>query len=267
MLVFGVAPVLAPLVGGQILTVAGWRGIFAALVAYGVFCMAATLGLPETLPRERRRAAGMHDLLASYGQVLAHGPFMGYAAASAFAAGALLAYISASPDVVIEQFGVSAQLFGLVFGANALGLVAASQLTARVVGRLGTETVLRRAVLVQTLAALALVGLAAAGMGGLWALLAPMFFVVASIGAIMPTSSALALTPFPHAAGAASAVLGTLQAGIGALAVVLVSAIALAPATTMGAVLVGACLLSSGVLLLVPHQRAAEVAPDTAPLA
>jgi DHA1 family bicyclomycin/chloramphenicol resistance-like MFS transporter len=248
MLVFGIAPVLAPLLGGQILALGSWRAIFVTLAAYGVACLALTLWLPETLPAERRRAAGMRDALASYGSVLRSRPFVAYAATGACAGGALLAYIAASPAVVIEQFGVSPQLFGFVFGVNSLGLVVASQITGRTVARLGPERILRRSVAVQAAAGVAMLAIAVAG-GGLWAVLVPLFFVVASFGGIMPTSAALAMTPFPESAGAASALLGTGQSVLAAVGGALVSGIRLDAATSMGVVIAGMSLLSLAVLL------------------
>jgi DHA1 family bicyclomycin/chloramphenicol resistance-like MFS transporter len=255
-LVFGVAPVVAPLLGGQILAFAGWRAIFVTLAAYGLACLASVLWLPETLPPQRRRASGLADALASYREVLGNRSFLAYAAAGSLATAALMAYLASSPAVVIEQLDVSPQAFGLVFGANALGIMAVSQLAGRAVGRLGTERVLRYGVGVQALAAVVLLAVAASGEGSRASLLPLMFVVVASIGAILPTSAALAMTPFPHAAGAASAAFGTLQTGLPAISAAVVSAIALAPATGMGIVLAASSVLAvAGLLLLAPRDR------------
>jgi DHA1 family bicyclomycin/chloramphenicol resistance-like MFS transporter len=268
MLVFGIAPIVAPLLGGQILALGGWQGVFLALAAYGVACFALAAWLPETLPPERRRAAGVHDALASYRQVLHSRTFVAYATASACAGAALIAYIAASPAVVIDQFGVSPQLFGLVFGVNSLGLVIASQITARTVRRLGPATVLRWAITLEAAGGGALLAVALAG-GGLWAALVPMFVVVASFGGVMPTSAALALTPFPETAGAASALFGGAQSVLAALGGVLVSGIRLEAATSMGIVIAGMSLLSLFVLLrLAPDWRAdvPETVPESASL-
>ncbi len=255
MLVFGVAPIVAPLLGGQILPIAGWQGIFVTLGVYGAACLAAVLWLPETLPPERRRAGGFRDAVSSHRAILGNRAFLANTGAGSLAIAALIAYIASSPAVVIEQYGVSPQSFGFVFGANALGLVAVSQIVGLLVGRVGVETVLRRGLIVQAAASLVLLGVAVADVGGLFGLLVPLFVVVSSVGAILPTSTALALTPFPHAAGAAAGVIGTAQAGLGAIAGAVVSAIALEPSVTMAAVLAGAAVAALGVLLAVAPRR------------
>jgi DHA1 family bicyclomycin/chloramphenicol resistance-like MFS transporter len=249
-LVFGVAPVVAPILGAQILTIAGWRAIFGVLAAYGVACLASVAWLPETLPAERRRAGGVADALVSYGMVLRNRAFLAYSVSGSLGGAAMMAYLVSSPAVVIDQFGRSAQLFGLVFAANALGFIVVSQLMGRRVVRVGGARVLRAGLLAQALSGGVLLALAVAGVGGLAALLVPMLAVVSSVGAILPPSAALAMTPFPHAAGAASAVYGTLQTGLAAAAAAVVSAVSAEPATAMGVVLVGASVLASSVLLL-----------------
>jgi DHA1 family bicyclomycin/chloramphenicol resistance-like MFS transporter len=262
MLVFGVAPVVAPLLGGQILAVASWEAIFFALAVYGLACCAAVVWLPETLPPERRRASGLSDALASYRLVVVNRAFLAYALAGTLGIAALMAYLAASPAVVIDQLGISPQAFGLVFGMNALGIMAVSHLTGRTVERFGTERVLRCGLGAQAVAAVALLVVAATGRSSLATLLPLMFVVVASVGAILPPSAALAMTPFPHAAGAASAVFGTLQTGLPAVSAAVVSAIALEPATAMGIVLAVSSLLAGVSLLLVAPARADEPAAE-----
>jgi DHA1 family bicyclomycin/chloramphenicol resistance-like MFS transporter len=255
-LVFAVAPVVAPLLGGQFLALAGWRAIFVALAAYGVLCLAAVLWLPETLPPERRRASGLSDALASYREVLVNRSFAAYAAAGSLATGALMAYLASSPAVVIEQLGVSPQAFGLVFGANSLGIMAVAQLTGRSLGRFGIERVLLWGLATQAAAAVALLVVAVSGASNRATLLPLMFVVVASVGAILPTSTALAMAPFPHAAGAASAAFGALQTGLPAITAAIVSAIALMPATGMGIVLAACSVLAlTSLLLIAPRPR------------
>ena len=265
MLVFGVAPIIAPLVGGQVLAIGGWQSVFFALAAYAVVCVVVTLWLPETLPRERRRATGARDALASYRYVLANRAFVGYAVAAGCAGAGLIAYIASSPAVVIDQFGVSPQLFGFVFGVNSLGLVAVSQITGKAVTRVGTDTVLRVSVAIEAGGGIALLAAALAG-GGLWAVLVPMFVVVASFGAIMPTSAALALTPFPGSAGAASALLGTVQSILGAAAGAIAGSIALEPAASMGIIIAGMSALSLAVLLRLAPGGVPDPVPEPASL-
>ena len=151
--------------------------------------------------------------------------------------------------------GVAAMLFGFVFGANALGFVAVSQLTRWLVVRVGNERVMRWAVGTQAAAAVALLVVTAAGIGGLAAVLPPLFVIVSCIGAIFPTATALAMSPFPGSAGAAAAVIGTVQTGVGAVGGVVVSAIALQPAHAMGIVLVGSSAIAFCLVLLARSRR------------
>lgn len=266
LVVMGAAPVLAPLFGGQILAAGGWRWIFLTLVAYGAACFAAVSWLPETLSAARRHRGGLRSAPAAYGRVLRNRSFVAYAGAFSLGGAAMLAYISAAPAVLIEEHGVSPQAFGFVFGANAVGLVVVSQVTGRTVRRVGPERILVWGVVAQALAAAALALVSALGIGGLAALLPPMFVIVSSFGAIMPSATALALTPLPEVAGAASAILGTGQTGFGAASAAVVSAIALDPATAMGVVAAGACLLALGTLMLVAPRHEGPVVGERAPL-
>ncbi len=263
LLVMGAAPVLAPLFGGQILAAAGWRWIFLTLVVYGAACLVAVAWLPETLPPALRHRGGLRSAPAAYGQVLRNRSFVVHAGAFSLGGAAMLAYISAAPAVLIDEHGISPQAFGFVFGANAVGLVVVSQITGRLVRRVGSERILVCGVVAQALAAATLALVSALGIGGLAALLPPMFVIVSSFGAIMPTATALALTPLPEVAGAASAILGTGQTGFGAASAAVVGAVALDPATAMGVVAAGACLLALGLLAPAAARSRREQATST----
>ncbi|HAJ36966.1 MAG TPA: Bcr/CflA family drug resistance efflux transporter, partial [Chloroflexi bacterium] len=128
-LVMGIAPITAPLIGGQLLVLFGWRSIFLVLAAFGVLCFVMVwLWLEESLPHARRTTTGLGSALRSYGGLLADARYMGFALAGGLASAAMFAYISGSPFVFIELNGVPPAQFGLFFGANAFGLIAASQL-------------------------------------------------------------------------------------------------------------------------------------------
>jgi DHA1 family bicyclomycin/chloramphenicol resistance-like MFS transporter len=262
MLVFGVAPIVAPLVGGQLLAAGGWRAPFIALAALGALCLLIASRVPDTLPRDLRRRGGARDALGSYRHVLRNRLFRAYALGCGLSYVGLFAYITASPAVVIDQYGVSPQLFGFIFGANSIGLVGVAQLAGRLVGRVPPPQILRVAVSVQAVAAAAFCAVAATGAGGLAGILTPLFFVVASVGAVTPTSTALALTPFPERAGAASALMGTLQLGIGAGAGALVGFVGFSAATSLGLVIAIGCGLAALVVLLAAP-RAARPAPGS----
>src|SRR3972149_5772780 len=152
-LVFGVAPVVGPLIGGQILDLTGWEGIFLALVGFGLVCLLGCLWLPRALPPERPPRGGCAGVRRAppspRGLFFFYRRFNAYALSAAFCGAVMLAYLVASPAVLIDQYDVSPQAFGLIFGANALGLVAVSQLTGRLLKRYRLGAVLRGAVLVQ----------------------------------------------------------------------------------------------------------------------
>ena len=138
MLVTGLAPILAPVIGAQVLKVTAWQGIFVVLAALSlaIVTLAAT-ALPETLPAERRDRGGLAATLRTMRGLLAQRSFLGYALTAGLAFGALFAYISGSPFVLQDIYGLSPQGFSFAFGANGLGLVAASQVNARLVDRFG----------------------------------------------------------------------------------------------------------------------------------
>jgi DHA1 family bicyclomycin/chloramphenicol resistance-like MFS transporter len=222
MLVNGLAPILAPVIGGQVLAVTTWRGVFVVLAAIGVLLLAATAaGMPETLAPEGRHPGGIADTVRTFGSLLADRAFLGYALACGLAFGAMFAYISGSPFVIQDIYGASPQLYSVMFATNALGLVLASQANRALLRRLEPRAILRSALSVQALAGVALLVVVAAG-GGVWGIVPLLFVVVASLGLVVPNATALALADHPHVAGSASGLLGVLQFIVGAAAAPLV---------------------------------------------
>jgi DHA1 family bicyclomycin/chloramphenicol resistance-like MFS transporter len=217
MLVNGLAPVLAPVAGGQLLEVTSWRGVFVVLAVIGLALLAATAaGLPETLSAERRHAGGVRETLHTFARLTRDRVFIGHALAGGLAFGAMFAYIAGSPFVLQDIYGASPQLFSVMFAVNALGIVAAGQLNRAVVGRFGPRGILCAAVAVQAAAGLALLAVVAVGGLGVWPVVALLFVVVAAIGLVVPNGTALALADHPRVAGSASALLGVLQFSVGA---------------------------------------------------
>ncbi|MBC9713996.1 multidrug effflux MFS transporter [Streptomyces sp. TRM66268-LWL] len=222
MLVNGLAPILAPLLGGQLLAVTDWRGIFAVLAVIGAGLLAAgAWGLRETLPVERRQTGGLGRTLRTARGLLGSGAFLAYALGGGFAMAALFAYISGSTFVLQQVYGMSPQAFSLAFAANAVALVAVSQLGARLLDRCSPVALMRAGLLFQLLGAVLLLVSVAAGLG-LAGVLPSLLLVVASIGLTLPNSTALAMSVRPEAGGTASAVLGVLQYGMGGVAAPLV---------------------------------------------
>ena len=222
MLVNGLAPILAPVLGGQLLRVTTWRGVFVVLAAIGVLlAAAAAAGLRETLPPARRHAGGVGETVRTFGHLLSDRGFLGHALACGLAFGAMFAYISGSPFVIQDIYGASPQLFSVMFAGNALGLVLASQVNRALLRRLEPRAILRAATAAQALAGLVLLAVVAAG-AGVWPIVALLFVVVSSLGLIFPNATALALADHPYVAGSASGLLGVLQFIVGAAAAPLV---------------------------------------------
>ncbi|MFG2191352.1 Bcr/CflA family multidrug efflux MFS transporter [Streptomyces sp. NPDC048639] len=222
MLVSGVAPVVAPLIGGQVLRITDWRGVFYVLTGVGaLLTLVAARWLDETLPPERRHSGGLRETLRTIRGLLADRVFTGYMLAGGFAFAVLFAYISASPFVVQEIYGASPQTFGLLFGLNSIGLVGVGQLNGKVLaGRVSLDKTVATGLAVITAAAVALLLMASGVLGrvGLAPIAAGLFVLMSAMGLVLPNTNALALTRTPHAAGSASALLGTTAFLVGAIA-------------------------------------------------
>jgi DHA1 family bicyclomycin/chloramphenicol resistance-like MFS transporter len=233
MLVNGLAPILAPVIGGQVLTVTSWRGVFLVLTAIGALLFAATAtGLHETLPPDKRHPGGVGETLRTFRRLLADRTFLGHALACGLSFGAMFAYISGSPFVLQDIYGASPQLFSVMFACNALGLVAASQANRALLLRFEPLAILRTALSIQAAGAVALLLVVASG-AGVWGIVALLFVVVASLGLVFPNATALALADHPRVAGSASGLLGVLQFIVGAAAAPLVGVAGTATALPM----------------------------------
>jgi len=247
MLVNGLAPILAPVIGGQLLKVTSWRGVFVTLAAIGVLLLVGAIaGLPETLPPERRRGDGLRATLATMRGLTRDHVFMGYAIAAGLSFAAMFAYIAGSPFVLEDIYGISPQVFSAVFAANACGIVLVSQINHRLLARFTPRSLLSMALAAAAAAGIALLTVVLVGGLGVWAVLVPLFVVVSAVGAVMPNSTALALTDHPDAAGSASALLGMLQFVIGAVVAPLVGVAGKHTAVPMAALI---ALLTVGALV------------------
>jgi DHA1 family bicyclomycin/chloramphenicol resistance-like MFS transporter len=222
-LVNGVAPIVAPVLGAGILHATTWRGVFALLALIGVALVAvAVLLLGETLPPEHRRPGGLRATLRTFRELVADPRFVGCVVSSGLAFAAMFAYISGSPFVLQEVYGASPTVFSLLFALNGLGIVLAGRLSGRLSERGHEPPELLRAGLLGVAAggaALLVSVLAGLGLAGV---LPSLFLTVACIGVIVPNAAALALSGHPSTAGAASGLLGVAQFAFGAAAAPLV---------------------------------------------
>lgn len=221
MLVTGLAPILAPFIGGYVSEYFGWRAIFALLALVSSLCLLLIIRyLPET--HSPAQQIKIKDSLKNYMSILKDRQFMGYAFAGGAAQAGLFAYITGSSFVFINLFGIPAKSFGWVFGSNAIGLIFCSQVNARLTRKWSYDVILEKIFLV--LGFLGLI-LAVAGIfnWGFWGLTIPLFLFIASLGMTFPNSTAGAMATQKKSAGSASALLGTLQYGIAALSSAIVS--------------------------------------------
>jgi DHA1 family bicyclomycin/chloramphenicol resistance-like MFS transporter len=216
MLVFGLAPVLAPVIGGQVLRFTSWRGVFGVLAAIGLVLLAASWFLPETLPPERRTPPRFRQLRADSRTLTRDRHYAGNAMAVALGNAALITYISSLPFIVEDSYHDSPQLFSLFFTINAIGLTSMAQLGARLIRRLPVARVVRASLLVMLAGAAAFLAGALTGHPPLAMLLVPLFAFVASFGMMRPNATALALAGQGSIAGTASAWLGALPFLLGA---------------------------------------------------
>ncbi|BCJ58039.1 multidrug effflux MFS transporter [Micromonospora endophytica] len=237
MLVTGLAPVFSPLAGGQLLRFTTWEGIFVALaVLSAVMLLACLVGLPETLPAERRHGGGLRAMGPVFARLLADRTFTGYVLANGFAFAAMFAYISGSPYVLQDIHGLSPQEYSAVFAVNALGLVVAAQLSGRLVRHTGARMLLAAGLTGSAVGGLGVL-VAAVTQAGLWPLLVALFVAVASVGLVMPNAAALALQDHGEHAGSAAALLGFSQFLIGGALAPLAGAGGTGTAVPMGAVM------------------------------
>ena len=225
MLVMGLAPILAPMFGGVLVSLHGWQSIFLVLTVFSALCtLAVLLGLPESLPAHQPRQP-LSGALRQYGRLLNDRVFLGHALTGGVAIAGMFAYIAGSPFVFIKLYGVPAEHYGWLFGTNAAGFILMAQVNARLLARRGPAALLSRAVWVYVTAGLVLLALSALHPAALWPLLIPLFIGIASLGAIVPNASACAMNGQGARAGSASALLGCLQFSVAAGAAALVSAL------------------------------------------
>ena len=244
MLVMGLAPVLAPTLGGFILQLTSWRGVFVILAVAGALMVTlASLALRETLPAERRRPLAIRPVLNTYGTLLRDRTFVGLVLISGLMFATLFSYIGGSSFVLQDIYGLTVTQFGLAFGLNSLGFLTGSQLNPFLLKRFQPRQLVRAGVSIGAVAALLLLASAVTGVGGLTMILVPLWFLLFACGLTLPNTPALALTRHGEAAGTAAALLGASQFVIGGAAAPLIGAMGSDSAVPMALVMaVTACL-------------------------
>lgn len=249
-LVTGLAPIFAPLIGSQLLLVMDWRGIFWFLTGYGVLViLAAIFFLVETLPAERRKDKGHSTIGERYKALFTDRVFVGVALVAGMTFSGLFAYLSASSFLFQTTFAFSPQEYGALFAINSLGIVAGVQTSSRLAKHFGPQWILLGAVSGMLISALAIISLDAAG-AGLWGILIPLWFFIASCGFAFPCQQVLALANHGGEAATAASLMGAINFGLAGAIQPLVGALGVS-AHSMGLVMACTSVVSLIVIGLV----------------
>ena len=254
-LVLGVAPILAPMLGGALLKVTSWQGIFVVLGAAAVaLFVLAFVALPETLPPASRIPASVRASISAYRGLFADRVFLVLVAVAALVFAVLFAYVAGSPFILQGLYGLTPQQFGIAFGANAIGLVLATQLNPMLLRRYRPVQILSAAVGIALTGGLVLLVTALTGFGGLAGFLVPIAVIVTALGLSFPNAPAAALSRHGETAGTAAAMLGASQFVAGGLAAPLVGALDDGTAVPLALIIVTAAGIAGTLLILARKQ-------------
>lgn len=260
------APVLAPVIGGLILGVGSWRLVFVALAVAGLVLLTAVWAwVPESLPAERRRTGGLRAVLAAVGGLLRRRELIGYVLIMGCGLAALFAYISGSPFVFQNIYGLSPTGYSLVFATHAVGTVGAGALFGRLAGRVRLNSLLVIGVSVTVAATITLMTLLAVGISTLPTTWACLFGLTFGFGLLLPSATTIVLAVGSDAPGAASGMLGGAQFALGAAAAPLPGVLGSITAMSTAVVVLGFVLLSAMALIALarPWQGHGEPADHT----
>ena len=263
MLVMGLAPILAPMLGGLLVNLYGWQAIFIVLTCFSALAaLAVALGLPESLPANVPRQP-LSGALRQYGRLLKDREYLGHALTGGIAMAGMFAYIAGSPFVFIKLYGVPAEHYGWLFGSNAAGFILVAQVNARLLAKRGPAFLLSRMVWLYLAAGLTLLGISALHTEQLWPLLIPLFICIASLGCIIPNASACAMSGQGARAGSASALLGCLQFSVAAAAAWLVGVLHDGSAMPMAMVISVCGILAVSIAVATRRLYTARIAAQT----
>jgi DHA1 family bicyclomycin/chloramphenicol resistance-like MFS transporter len=261
MLVVAVSPIIAPTVGGYITHLFGWKSVFIALVVIATIILAGVYFLlPESRPPNKDFSLKAGAIARSYFSVLKHPQFYTYAFTGAIAASGLYAYISGSPSVFMEIYGVNEKQYGWIFAIIAVGIIGSSQLNNLALRKYQSEQIIKAASMSQSIIAITLAVLTYYHTLNVYGMIAMIFLFLCCQGFIFPNSSALSLAPFGHNAGSASALMGSIQMGIGAGASAIVSMLQNHTAFPMTGVMAG-CSITAFLVFVIGRKiivRASE---------
>jgi DHA1 family bicyclomycin/chloramphenicol resistance-like MFS transporter len=255
MLVIGISPILAPTMGGYVIEIWGWHYIFVFLTVLTIFI---SLGVIFILPKSKPNtniSLLPTPIVKGFWKVLKNPQFLIYSIAGGTASSGLYAYLSGSPFVMMEIYGLNEKQYGWIFALLAAGLITTSQLNTLMLKRYTSEVISKYALMVQAIAGSLMLILALANSLTLYGIIILIFCFLACQGFVFPNTSALALNPFSKSAGSASALLGTIQLSIGAIASVLVSLAHNRTNIPMVSIMAACAIISYLILLFIPKSK------------
>lgn len=251
MLVIAISPIIAPSFGSYISSTFGWQAIFISLAIIALLILLAMyLWLPEGNPPNTEMSLMPRPIIKEYLSVVKVPKFYTYAFTGAIAASGLYSYIAGSPNVFMEIYKVTEKQYGWIFAIIAAGLVIASQLNTLLLKKYSSEKIIFVTLICQVTTGVLLVVLSYFDLLNLYTTIGLIWLYLGTQGFVFPNTSALALAPFSRNAGTASALMGAVQLGIGALATAMVSALSNNTALPMTGVML-LCGSSAFIMLIV----------------
>lgn len=219
MLVVGLSPMLAPTVGGYVTDAYGWHMVFFILMCIGiVILLAAQFGLPNSYTPDTTISLKPKPILANFASVLKEPQFYTYAFTGSIAFSGLFTYVAASPILFMDVFKVDAKTYGWIFAFMSLSFILASQLNSVLLKWFSSEKMIYGALVAQSVIVLTFLICSIYDLLGLYETIAMLFLFLACLGISNPNTAGLTLAPFARNAGSASALMGAIQLGLGALA-------------------------------------------------
>jgi DHA1 family bicyclomycin/chloramphenicol resistance-like MFS transporter len=244
-LVLSVSPMIAPTVGGYVTATFGWQLIFIILATIAALVLIAVIfALPESYQPDPSFSLKPKPILTSFLSVLKHPQFYTYSICGAVGFSGLFTYLSASPFVFMDVFGISSKVYGWIFALLSVGFIGSSQVNSRLIRYYKSEQIVNVSLLCMVIISLAFLVGSINGWFGLYGTIGMIFAFLCSVGITSPNTSALSLAPFSKNAGTAAALLGSFQMAMGTLVSVLVSLFKSHSSIPMAGLMAAAALLA-----------------------
>lgn len=259
MIIMAMAPIIGPLLGGQIIRLSTWHSIFWMLSAVGTLMLISVIWLPKTLPQKERQQNSIGTAFGTYIRLLKNRKYMMYTLCVTFYYMAVYAFIAGSPAVYIKYFGIQPQAYGWLFGLNMIGVVVMSFANRKLVRTFKINTLLKVATAVSMMAGIALICTYLLGIENIYGIIIPVFFIFSMNGIIAACTTAAALEDVPEIAGAASALLGALQYGSGIVTTVLLAWISDPTPKTMCWILAIFTTIAALIMWLPMHKKKLQI--------